>query len=244
MRTKTLFVSIVLLAAFVLSACGPAVVAPAAQSTPRTLSVNGVGLAYLTPDIAYLNIGVHTENASAADAVAENNTRTQAVIDALKEAGVDEKDIQTANFSIWTQDKYDPMTGMSTGEKVYAVDNSVSVTIRKLAELGKLLDTLVKTGANNINSIQFDVADKTEALKQARDEAVQNARTQAQELAAAAGVTLGDISSISFYDSVPTPMYDTFGKGGGESAPANTVMPIQPGQMTLTVTVNMTFEIK
>ena len=109
-----------------------------------------------------------------------------------------------------------PPRASPPARRYYAVDNTVYVTVRKLESLGALLDTLVKAGANNINSIQFDVADKTAATKQARDAAVKNAKTQAQELAAVAGVTLGDITNISFYESSPSPVMDTFGgKGGG-----------------------------
>lgn len=243
MRTKSYLVSMVLLAALALSACGPAAIAPAADAQ-RTLNVNGTGLVYLTPDIAYIYIGVHTEMPAASEAMDENRTQTDSVIAALKKSGVDEKDIRTTNFSIWSFDKYDPISGTSTGEKYYAVDNTVYVTVRALDKLGILLDTVVKAGANNINSIQFDVADKTAATKQARDAAVQNAKTQAQELAAVAGVTLGDISNISFYESSPSPVMDTFGgKGGGGMGEAASV-PIQIGQMTLTVSVSMTYEIK
>lgn len=241
MRNKTLIVSIVLLAALALSACGPAAVNPAV--TPRTLNVSGSGQISLTPDIAYIYVGVHTENPSASDAMAENNRKTQEMIDALKEAGVDEKDIRTTNFSIWPMDRYDPDTNLPTGEKVYSVDNTVYVTVRDLAKLGDLLDTLVTAGANTINSIAFDVADKTEAIKQARAAAVKNGKEQAQELAGEAGVTLGEITSISFYEGSPSPVLDGYGKGGG-GAEAPMAVPIQPGQITLTVTVSMTYEIK
>ena len=243
MRTKSMIVSIILLAAVALSACAPSGIAANPAAPQRTLNVNGAGQVSLTPDIAYIYVGVHTENASASDAMTENNSRTQVMIDALKKAGIDEKDIRTTNFSIWQQDKYDPLTGQPSGVKVYSVDNTVYVTVRKLDSLGSLLDTLVKAGANNINSIQFDVADKTAAIKQARDAAVQDAKTQAQELAAVAGVTLGEITSVSFYEATPSPVMDGFGKGGGGGAEAAAV-PIQPGQMTLTVTVSMTYEIK
>ncbi|OIN97548.1 MAG: hypothetical protein AUJ21_00360 [Anaerolineae bacterium CG1_02_58_13] len=243
MRTKSMIVSIILLAAVALSACAPSGIAANPAAPQRTLNVNGAGQVSLTPDIAYIYVGVHTENASASDAMTENNSRTQVMIDALKKAGIDEKDIRTTNFSIWRQDKYDPLTGQPSGVKVYSVDNTVYVTVRKLDSLGSLLDTLVKAGANNINSIQFDVADKTAAIKQARDAAVQDAKTQAQELAAVAGVTLGEITSVSFYEATSSPVMDGFGKGGGGGAEAAAV-PIQPGQMTLTVTVSMTYEIK
>jgi len=243
MRTKSMIVSIILLAAVALSACAPSGIAANPAASQRTLNVTGAGQVSLTPDIAYIYVGVHSENASASDAMTENNSRTQVMIEALKKAGIDEKDIRTTNFSIWQQDKYDPLTGQPSGVKVYSVDNTVYVTVRKLDSLGSLLDTLVKAGANNINSIQFDVADKTAAIKQARDAAVQDAKTQAQELAAVAGVTLGEITSVSFYEATPSPVMDGFGKGGGGGAEAAAV-PIQPGQMTLTVTVSMTYEIK
>ena len=243
MRTKSMIVSIILLAAVALSACAPSGIAANPAAPQRTLNVTGAGQVSLTPDIAYIYVGVHSENASASDAMTENNSRTQVMIEALKKAGIDEKDIRTTNFSIWQQDKYDPLTGQPSGVKVYSVDNTVYVTVRKLDSLGSLLDTLVKAGANNINSIQFDVADKTAAIKQARDAAVQDAKTQAQELAAVAGVTLGEITSVSFYEATSSPVMDGFGKGGGGGAEAAAV-PIQPGQMTLTVTVSMTYEIK
>jgi uncharacterized protein YggE len=244
MRNKTLIVSIVLLAALALSACGPAVVAGSPVSPQRTLSVAGTGQVSLTPDIAYIYVGVHTENPSASEAMAENNSRTQQMISALKEAGVDEKDIRTTNFSIWPMDKYDPSTNLPTGQKVYSVDNTVYVTVRDLAKLGDLLDTLVTAGANTINSIAFDVADKSEAVKEARAQAVKDGEAEAKQLAADAGLTLGEITNISFYEGSPTPYMDGYGKGGGGGEAVAMAVPIQPGQLMLTVTVNMVYEIK
>jgi len=240
MRNKIFIVSMVLLAALVLSACGPA--AAGSGGTQRSLNVTGSGQVSLTPDIAYIYVGVHTEDPSASDAMAENNSRTQDVIEALKEAGVEEKDIRTTNFSIWPMDKYDPATNMPTGQKVYSVDNTVYVTVRDLAKLGDLLDTLVRAGANTINSIAFDLADKTAAIKEARALAVKNGKEQAQELATEAGLTLGEITNISFYEGSTTP-YMNGGKGGG-GAEAALAVPIQPGQVTLIVSVNLVYEIK
>jgi uncharacterized protein YggE len=241
MRNKTLFISAVLLLALALGACSPTIMA---QSAPpvRSMSVNGTGQVYLSPDIAYVNIGVHTEKPTAAEAVSENKDQTQQVIDTLKGAGVEAKDIRTTNFSIWPNTQYGP-DGQQTGT-TYVVDNTVSVTVRKLDGLGDLLDSAVSSGANSVNSIQFDVADKTEALKQARAAAVKDAKAQAQELADAAGVNLGDVQTISFYDTMPVPYTDTFGKGGGGAVAEAAAVPIQPGQLSLTVTVSMTYEIK
>jgi uncharacterized protein YggE len=242
MRTKSLLITVLLVMAVAVSACGSATVANPA--TARSIAVNGIGQVSLVPDVAYIYVGVHTEAGTAADAVAENNAQTTKVINALKSFGVDAKDIRTSNFSIWPIDKYDPMTGQPTGQKTYSVDNQVYITARDLSKLGELLDTVISAGANTVNSIQFDVADKTEALKEARAAAVKDAETQAKELADAAGVALGDIQTISFYDTQPVPYANTFGKGGGGGAAEAAAVPIQPGQLTLTVTVSMTYEIK
>jgi uncharacterized protein YggE len=240
MRIK--FITFTLLAlTLILSACGPTTVNQAAQPVVRTLSVNGVGEVFLTPDIAYIYIGVHTEAPAASEAVDSNKTQTNAVIDAIKKAGVDDKDIRTTNFSIYPSQQYSP-DGQQTGT-IYMVDNTVYVTVRDLDNLGSLLDDVISAGANTINSIQFDVADKTQAIKEARGKAVEDVGKQAQELAEAAGVKLGSIQTISFFDSSPYPMYE--GKGGGGGAmTAEASVPIQPGQLTIAVTVSVSYEIK
>lgn len=241
MKTKSLIVFAVLLLALLMSACQPAVVSPGGQPAGRTLSVSGSGEAFLAPDIAYINVGVHTEAATAAEAVADNNAQTEELIQALIDFGIAAEDIRTMNFSIWPMDQYDPVTGRPTGEKTYAVDNTVYVTVRELNGLGDLLDAAVTAGANTVNSIQFDVADKDDALQQARAEAVEDAREQAQAIAQAAGLSLGEIQSISFVNPQPYPIFD--GRGGGGAA-AEAAVPIQPGQLTFTVTAYVTYVLE
>ncbi len=240
MKTKTLVISVVLLLAVLLSACAPTLTSQPAPAQ-RTLTVSGAGQVSLKPDIAYIYVGVHTEMPSAAEAVAENNQKTQKLIEALQAAGVEAKDIQTTNFSIWQNTQYGPDGKPTTTN--YAVDNTVYLTVRNLEKLGDLLDSAVKAGANNINSIQFDVADKTAALSEARAAAVKTAKTQADELAAAAGVSLGEIQSLQYFDASPAPVFDGKGMGGGGGV-ANAAVPITPGQMQLTVTVTLAYEIK
>lgn len=241
MRNKFLFVSLFMVLAVLLSACGSAVM-PGAASAPRTISVSGSGQVSLKPDLAYIYIGVSTENESAADAVAKNNADTQRLIDALKAAGIADADIRTSNFSIWQNTPYG-MDGQP-GKPVYRVDNTVYVTARDLSKLGDLLDAAVRAGANNINSIQFDVADKTKALTDARKAAVDAAKKQAAELAEAAGVKLGDIQGIQYYDSAPVMYAEAKGLGGGGADLAAVAVPINPGQMQITATVTINFEIR
>jgi uncharacterized protein YggE len=242
MKTRSILLASLFALALLVSACGPTTINQEAPPPQRTLSVSGTGIANLTPDIAYVNVGVHTEQPTAAEAVAENNAQTEKVITALTDFGIDPKDIRTTNFSIWPMDKYDPATGQPTGEKTYAADNTVTVTVRDFDTLGDLLDTVVQAGANTVNSVQFDVADKDKALAPARDAAVKDANAKAQELAASAGVQLGELISVSYQDTPAYPVYD--GRGGGGAAAEASAVPIQPGQLTFTVTVNETYGIE
>lgn len=239
MKTKFVLLSVFTLLAVLLSACGPvtAVVPPPV----RSMSVTGIGEVALKPDIAYINIGVRTEKDTAAEAMAQNSTDTQAVIAAIKAAGVADDDIRTENFNIYPNQRFD-LEGKPTN-LTYIVENTVYLKVRDLTKLGGLLDSVVKAGANNINSIQFDAVDKSKAATDARAAAVKAAKAQAEEMAAAAGVTLGPIQSISYYDSAPGPMYENKAMGGAADT-MNAIAPINPGTLKISVNVTLTYEIK
>jgi hypothetical protein len=238
MRKTILLLAAILVLGAVLAACGPSTVTLQQQAPLRLVTVTGTGMVSLAPDIAYIYIGVHTQNASASQAVAENNAQAQAVMTTIKGFGVEDKDIKTTNFSIYPQQQYDT-AGKLTGV-LYVVDNTVYVTVRDLSKLGDLLDATVQSGANNINSIQFDVADKTEALSQARQAAVENARKQADELTAATGVKLGDVQTISYADSTP-PVMLQFAKADTLAASS---VPVSSGSLQITTTVTIVYAIK
>ncbi len=236
---KKLALFLLLTLALVASACAPVAPSASAPST-RTLIVVGQGVIYLSPDIAHINIGVRTENPSASDAMAENNLQTQQLIEVLRKNGVEQKDIQTSNFSIFPNYDYTP--DGKRGAPFYVVENTVTVTVRDLSKLGALLDAAVKAGANNIYGIQFDISDKSEAIKKAREQAFKDAQEQAQEAVRLSGVTLGAIQSISFSESLPAPIM-LAGKGGGAAMAAPEV-PVQPGQLSVSVMANIVYEIK
>jgi len=239
MKSKFVFMTALLVLGSLLAACGPSNITVQPQPPQRTITVTGTGKVTLTPDIAYISIGVHTENASAKDAVAENNSQAQAVVAAIKGFGVAEKDIQTTNFSIYPQQQYDN-NGKQTGI-IYVVNNTVYVTVRDLSKLGNLLDSTVSSGANNIDSIQFDVADKTAALSQARLAAVAEARKQADELTKATKVGVGAVQTISYYDS-SAPITLEYAKA--DMAVAAASVPIQAGSMQISTTVTIVYELK
>jgi len=246
MKNKILFFFSILVIAGILSACGPSAAQYPNMGT-RGMTITGTGTSDLSPDIAYINIGVHTESPSAVTAVDMNNTKAQKVMKAMQDFGIVAKDLRTSNFSIVSLQKTDPETGKVTGI-YYAVDNNIIVTIRDLPKMGNLLDDAIKAGANSINNIQFDVADNTKALQQARSKAMKNGLQQAQEIADAAGIQLGDIQTISYYESVPVfaaNTYMDYGKGGGGGGVrADYSVPVNPGQMTLTATVTILYAFK
>lgn len=246
---KKLYLFTSLIALLILSACA----APAAtvQSVPqapvqqnaqpqlRTISVNGVGQVTLSPDVAYVYIGVHSQAPNVSDALSQNNDKAQSVANALKELGIAPTDIQTSGFSINPQQQFDPQ-GQPT-ETVYNVDNTVYVTVRDLQILGQLLDIVVRSGANNINGINFDVLDKSQAISEARRLAIESARSQAEEIAQAAGVAIDALQTMNVYSSnVPVPVFE--GKGG--AAMDASQVPVSAGQLILRVEVNAVYSIR
>lgn len=243
-KSKLTLIIVVLATILAMSACASIPASAAGTDTNiRTLNASGNGQVYLVPDIAYVNIGVHSEAATVAEALADNKTQAQAIQQALTGMGVDVKDIQTAAFNVYPMQKQNPQAGSQdkTTVTVYVVDNTVSVTVRDLSKLGDLLDKVVSSGANNINGIQFDVANKDAALSEARKQAIQDAQSQAQEIASAAGVILGPIQSLNVSAvNTPGPLYA--GKGG--FATAESSVPVSAGQLLITASANITYIIQ
>ena len=229
--------SLIVIGSLVACSTTPAVVS--SQPIVRTLSSSGTGEVYLVPDVAYIYVGVKADAENVTDALNKNNTQANAVAQALKDQGVEAKDIQTTSFNVYPMQDYAPDGTIS--RSYFVVENTVYITVRDLAKLGSLLDAVVKSGANTINSISFDVKDKETAMAQARDLAIANAKAEAESIAKASGVKLGDLQYVSAYtNNVPTPMYDA--KGGTMSAATN--VPISAGQLVISASASMTYEIK
>lgn len=240
-KKSILFVA---LAGLLLAACGTAAPAPQpVAGQPATgLTVSGRGEIRLVPNIATVTIGVRTTGVNVSDVVAANAAQVAEVMEALSGLGIAMEDMQTSNFNVYANQSYDPVTGLPSEITSYSVENTVTVIARDLSKLGELLDRAVSAGANSIWGVSFDVDDKSATQAQARDLAVQNAIEQAQALASAAGVELGNIISINY---APTgyyygPMYSL--GGGGAAAEASTS--ILPGQITVGADVSITFAIK
>jgi uncharacterized protein YggE len=198
--------------------------------------VAGSGVVYAVPDQATVQIGVSSQAPSASAALTDNSTKTAAVIETIKSLGVDEKDIQTRDFSIY------PTYDQETNTKIngYQVTNAVVVIIRDVKNAGAILDQVVQSGANNISGLSFDVADPTAQQAEARAKAVAVARAKAETLATAAGVSLGEIISINESVSSSGPIMPY---ARAEMAMADAV-PVATGQQAITVDVSISFAIR
>ncbi len=224
-----------------LSACGPAVQGNTNGQVPQ-VSVTGSGIVYVIPDIAYINVGVRSQGDTVAQAMDSNNEQAKAIKDTLAAQGVDEMDIQTSSFNVYPQSDYDYQGAVT--RTYFSVENNVYVTVRDLETLGTILDAVADSGANTIYGITFDVVDKSEAQSSARQLAVESAKAQAQELAATAGVELGDLMMITSSYSYPA-TYSNYGVGGGGAGYAYYAsVPIASGQIQVSADVTLAYAIK
>jgi len=241
MKRMTNNVLIMGLTVLLLAACSggaPSIVAN--SDNPATLSVTGTGQVFVVPDIAYVSVGVRSQGATVSEAIALNNTQAQQIKDTLIAEGADEKDIQTSSFNVYQQFDYD-IQGQPTSS-YYSVENTVYVTVWDIGNLGGILDAVGRSGANNIYGVNFDVDDKSEAQSSARNLAVQAGMAQAQELAQAAGVTLGDLISINSTGTTTSQNIYGYGMGGGGAMSES--VPISSGQMPINAQVILTYAVK
>jgi hypothetical protein len=207
---------------------------------PATLTVHGEGEVSSAPDIATIRTGVETEAKTAAEALAANSAAAVRMIETLKSGGVDAKDIQTGQLSV--QPVYADMQHARPGEgpKVigYRVVNEVTVTVRDLEALGRLLDRVVQAGANRIDSIGFGLEDGAAQADEARRRAVADARRRAEVLAEAAGVRLARILSISEAGGIVRPLQ------AGMMLRAEAMdVPIESGEVGVAANVTIVWQI-
>ena len=212
------------------------------EKTEKTVQVSGTGVVAGAPDVVVLSIGVSVERDTVKQARTEAAEAMAGMIESLKGNGLLDPDIQTQHFSIYQQYDYSKGRREFRG---YSVTNTVSAKIRDLNTVGNVIDDAAEAGGDlvEINSIQFTIDDTTKLKMQARVAAMQAAQAKAQTLATEGGVKLGKPISISesgdFY--VPQPFNLDFARGEAASV-ADT--PIQSGQLQITVTVNVTYEIE
>jgi len=227
--------------------CQPQLAPATAETTPPTptLVVSGLGTVSVAPDEGKVVLAVVTTDKLLAEALDRNTAATNKVVAALTDDGIKSDQIETSNFSVWPQYSYPGENDKDRPPVIvgYQVRNEITVTVQDLARLGKIVDSALKTGANEVVSISYEKQDSSQAVNLALKKACQQANAKAQAIAAALGVQLGRVVSVTESTSSynPSPPFQalkaTSGYGAGD-------VPIQPGKLQVTATVNITFELK
>ena len=210
-----------------------------ARDTVPVVTVVGTGEATVRPDTADIQAGVVSEASTAREALSANTAAMQALYTTLSGLNIAERDIQTAAFNVSPVYGREERRGQPPRIMAYRVENRVRLTIRELARLGEILDTLVTQGANIIHGIQFRVGEPQPVLDRARQAAVADAQHRATLYARAAGVALGRVFSLrEEHAPPPVPVVHTERMMAAESA-----VPVAPGETTFTVRLVVTYEL-
>ncbi|KUG04384.1 hypothetical protein ASZ90_018150 [hydrocarbon metagenome] len=202
--------------------------------------VSAIGTVNVVPDQALISMAILKTDPNLNRALESNNSTTENVIAAMKNAGISEVDIKTSNFSVYPEYDYS-----ETGQnkiKSYQVRNEISVLVRDLNKVGSILDTAISSGANTLNYVNFKKADTSAAENQALVQAVKRAREKAGILSTAAGLTVGRLVSITegygqpvFYSNT---VYAEDIKGMGGAS-----VPINPGELQINASVTIVYEM-
>lgn len=211
-----------------------------ATSQQVGIAVSGTGTVSVEPDVGVISLGVEVRGESVADARDRAAEAMDAVLDAVRDNGVDAADVKTLFFNIYpnysfVQDREPEITG-------YTVSNQVEVKVRDLDRFSDVLDGAIAAAGDDVrvNSIGFTVDDPAEAQGDARVEALADARARAEQIAAETGVTLGRVISVSeSTDGMVGPPFESAmdGRGGGPT-------PVSPGEQEVRVNVSVVYEIE
>jgi uncharacterized protein len=215
------------------------------QETPmnRTVSVNGSGSSQVQPDVAVIILGVETQADTASEALNQNSQQMQALVNTLRTGGIAQADIRTRTIQLYPRysNQQPSPTGQVTTPEIigYIASNTVEIRVRNLNNVGSVLDQAVEAGGNRIDNIRFEVSNQSQQLDQARTAAMQDATHKAEQLADLANAELGQVITITEFSRVPLPFQD-----GMMAERAMADVPVSPGMETITVEVQVTWELQ
>lgn len=212
------------------------------QPYARTITVDGEGKVTAKPDIALISLSVVSQGKTVKQVTLDGNQKMTAVINAVKALGVEAKDVMTSSYNLYPDYAYPE--NQQPQIRGYSLNQGIAIKVRKLDTVDDVLDAGIKSGANQVGQLSFDIDEDSALKKEARDMAFGKAREKAQQMASAAGVSVGRVITFSegYTPSSPVyPMYDMATVSKAEMAPAPS---IEPGSKELIVTVSVTYEIQ
>ena len=203
------------------------------------ITVTGEGKVKYTPDVGYINAGVASEGKTATEAWQKNADAVKKLFDALKGFGIEARDMKTGGLNV--SPRYDHPKDKAPVLVGYTASYDLHVTVRRLNDLGKVLDGLAAAGANRNMGVSFGCSDPERLLDQARLKAVQEARKKAEIYATGAGCGLGLVDSITESQPyVPRPLeFGAMERTAGEAA----ALPIAAGEQEVSVQVSVVYEV-
>ncbi|MDP9277883.1 MAG: SIMPL domain-containing protein [Gemmatimonadota bacterium] len=198
------------------------------------IAVTGRGEVKVSPDRATIQISVQTRGSTAAAAAAENANKQQAVLTALHALGLGSDQLSTINYNVYPEQRYEQ--GKEPVIVAYNVTNTILADVRKLTQVGPVIDAALSHGANMITSLQFYASNTEAARRTAIGTAIEKARADADAAARAAHGTLGTLLEINIGAYSPPPPRPMMMMARKDAAQDST--PINPGEETLAVEVS------
>lgn len=210
------------------------------QPTKRTINVTGDGTVTAAPDIAYITLGVITEDKDAGTAQKDNASAMSKVVTVLKASGIKSEDIKTTNFSIYPKYDYNKANGVSNIIG-YTCSNNVQVTIRDITKVGPIIDAASDSGVNMTSNISFGLSNPEKYYNDALKKAVQTAKGKAETMASIYGVTLKTPVTITENGGY-NPVYPIYAMKADSAAGAAPSTPVEAGTMDIKASVSMVYE--
>ena len=204
-----------------------------AHAMEKLVTVTGEATVAVAPDAAVIRIGVTSQDKTAREASEANAKQMTAVLAAIKETGIADRDIQTSRLSL--QPQYDANKSGNARLTGFQASNQVTVRIRDIDKLATVLDRAIASGANEMSGIEFVISEQSKMLDQARDDAIADARRKAELYAKAAAARIGNVVSISEEGPAPQPRPMQAMRAGA--------VPIAPGEQTLRAVVTVSYEL-
>ena len=209
----------------------------------RRITVSGTGEVVLKSDAAVVRLAVVTRDVSAVKALRENAKVATNVFNELVKAGFDKESITTSNYNIYREENYNRKSLTGSEPQKFRVRNSMQIAIADVGRVGEAIDIAGTAGANEFSNVSFSVVDDKDAMNEARESAIRNARAIAERMAAAAGAKLGKIVSINengvHNDFVPRPLMKA---ALMDNAAVET--PISAGKQTVKAEVTCVYELE
>lgn len=213
------------------------------QQNQNQISITGEGKVYATPDIAAVTLGIETNGASVKEITQKNVAAMNKIIEELKNLSIEDKDLQTTQYSVSPQYNWTEKEGRIPDG--YTITQNVEVKIRDFDKISDVLAVGTENGANIVSSLQFKVDDENQFKSEARAKAIEQAKEKAKVLAQQAGIKLGDIVNVYENYYSPTSSYSEKYLGMGSAEDVSIAVPqIQVGEREIAVTVNLVYKIK